>query len=212
MSNITTPKLDSFRDLLSQAESRHADLSTLGAATRQRDAIKARMSECLDEAEARELIGDLAQAEEIVTIKKIRQPRLQSELSDLLTEAEKACNAAGSEASTLLGQTSQEAASSFQELLRDIQCGVELSRRPQLNDHATCSLRPVAMAERQRTNLSAARRAVALTTEPPATRLEGLRSSLSYLDRAYAAQVEIAADATRLTAACVAFRKAYTKR
>ncbi len=212
MSNQPTPKLDSFRTLVQQAQAIHAELSTLDAATRDRDAIKARMGDCRDDDEARKLLGELAKAEEVVTIKSIRAPRLQADLLALLTEAEKACNAAHSEASRALAGLPRDAAEHFHRLLREVQSETERDRRRQATEQVILGVSPLAMSDRQRTNLSAARRSVELTSELPVKRLEGLQSALTHLDRAHAAQADITDEATRLVAACDAFLKVFTKR
>ena len=54
------------------------------------DAIKARMGDCRDESEARKFLAELTRAEEAVTIKRIREPRLLADLTALRTTAEDA--------------------------------------------------------------------------------------------------------------------------
>ena len=212
MSDHSTPKLDAFRSLVQQAQALHAELSTHDVAIRDRDAIKVRMGDCSDEGEARKLLGELTKAEEVVTIKGIRAPRLKADLSTLLTEAEKVCNAAHSEVSQALAGLPREAAEHFHQLLREVQCETERDKRRQVTEQAILGVGPLAMAERQQTNLSAARRSVELTSEPPEKRLEGLQSALTHLDRAHAAQADITAEAKRLAAACDAFLKVFSKR
>ena len=52
MDDHITPKLDAFRSLVHKAGALHAELATLDAAIRELDAIKARIADCRDEAEA----------------------------------------------------------------------------------------------------------------------------------------------------------------
>jgi hypothetical protein len=87
MSNQSTPKTATFRSLVQKTGTLHAEISTLDAAIRDRDAIKARMADCGDEAEARKHLADLMRAEETVIIKQVRKPHLQADLVDLLTQA-----------------------------------------------------------------------------------------------------------------------------
>lgn len=169
------------------------------------------MGDCHDEAEACKLLKELTRAEEVVTIKRIREPRLQADLAELLTDTEKACNAAHSEATRGLGETPQEAVSSFWEVMHDARYPDELAKRRQATEGLLLAIKLRTMADRQQTNLSSARRAVAMTSEPLATRQEGLKSALALLDRAHTAHAEIADETKRLTAACAAFRKVYTK-
>lgn len=211
MSNHNTPRLDSFRALVQQANSLHADLITIDAAIRVRDGIKQRMSDCDDETEARELLGELAIAEESVTVKHVRQPRLQAQLAELLTTGEKACNAALSEASRIIQSTPQEAVTSFREVLQDALYRGELANRRSAAENLLRAVGPFIMADHLNSNLSSARRSIAPATEPLGERLEGLRSALTNLEKAHAEQANIAAEAARLTAACTAFRKAYSK-
>ncbi len=212
MKDQSTPKLDAFRSLLGQAESLHAELSTLDTATRDRDAIKTRMGDCRDEDEARTLLGELARAEEVVTIKSIRAPRLRADLVALLTEAEKACNAARHEVARTLAGLPREAAEIFRQLIREVQSDAERDRRRQATEQVALGVSPLAMAETQQGNLSSASRSVGLSSETPERRLEGLQGALRHLDRANAAQDEILAEAKRLVAACEAFLKVFTKR
>jgi hypothetical protein len=85
MSNHTTPKIAAFRSIVQQAGTLHAELSTLDTAIRDLDAIKARMGDCRDEAEARKSLGELTRAEEAVAVKRIREPRLRADISGLLS-------------------------------------------------------------------------------------------------------------------------------
>ena len=211
MSNHNTPKLDAFRSIVQQAENLHADLITIDAAIRLRDAIKQRMSDSDDETEARELLCELAIAEESVTVKQIRQPRLQAELADLLTTTEKACNAALSEASRIILNTPQEAVTDFREILQDALYAGELGNRRSAADTILRAVGPFIMADRLNSSLSSARRSIAPSTERIEKRLKGVRSALANLEKVHAEQANIAAESARLTAACTAFRKAFAK-
>lgn len=211
MNDQSTPKLDVFRSLLAQAESLNEELSSLDAATRDRDAIKTRMGDCRDEDEARALLGELAKAEEIVTIKRIRAPRLQADLLTLLTEAEKACNAARHEVSRTLTGLPRDAADSFRQLIREVQGESERDRRSQASDQVALGVSPLAKAESQQGKLSSANRSVGLNSEAPEKRLEGLQTALRHLDQAAATQDEILSEAKRLVSACEAFLKVFTR-
>jgi hypothetical protein len=212
MNDQSPPKLDVFRSLLAQAESLNEELSSLDAATRDRDAIKTRMGDCRDEDEARALLGELAKAGEVVTIKSIRAPRLRTDLLAIITEAEKACNDARHEVARTLTDFPRDAADSFRQLIREVQGEGERDRRSQATDQVALGVSPLAMAAAQQSNLSSASRSVGLNSETPERRLEGLQGALRHLDRANAAQDEILAEAKRLVAACEAFLKVFTKR
>lgn len=211
MSELATPKLDVFRELLQQVEALDTELSSLDTATRDRDAIKARMSECQDEDEARKLLKNLARAEEDVTVKGIRRPRLQTDLAELLTTAEKASNAALNEASGILGRLRQESVAAFEHVLQDAQHETERPRVRQANDDAAQALTVPTLVERQQRTLQTAHCSIGMKTVPLSDRVRALQSSLVTLDRAQTAQIDIAAEAARLTAACAAFRKSYAK-
>ena len=211
MSKTPTPKLDVFRSLLAQAESLNEELLSHDDATRDRDAIKTRMGDCRDEDEARALLGELAKAEEVVTIKRIRAPRLQADLLTLLAEAEKACNAARHEVSRTLTDLPREAADSFRQLIREVQGEGERGRRSQATDQVALGVSPLAKAESQQGKLSSANRSVGLNSEAPEKRLEGLQTALRHLDQAAATQDEILSEAKRLVSACEAFLKVFTQ-
>jgi ElaB/YqjD/DUF883 family membrane-anchored ribosome-binding protein len=206
-----SPKLDAFRALVQQVESLFAELSSLDTATRHRDAIKERISNCGDEAKARKLLGELTEAEQDVTVKQIRQPRLQADLAELLTTTERACNAAHSEATRGLGEIRHEAAAAFAELLNLAQCESDRHRVQRPNEDTIQALKAPTLAERQQRTLQPVHCSVGMTSVPAADRVGALRSALKVLDRGQTAKLDIAAEAARLTAACTAFRKAYTK-
>lgn len=211
MSELATPKLDAFRELLQQVESLDAELSSLEAATRDRDAIKARMSECQDESEARKLLKDLMQAEEDVTVKGIRRPRLQADLAELVTTSEKASNAALNEASRFFGQMRREAVAGFEDVLHHAQAESERPRVRQANTDTSQALTVPTLVERQQRTLQTAHCSIGMTTVPLSDRIMALKSSLATIDRAQTARIDIAGKAARLTAACAAFQKAYAK-
>jgi hypothetical protein len=211
MSDHSTPKLDAFRSLVQQVEALFAELSSLDTATRHRDAIKERISNCGDEAEARKLLGELTEAEENVTVKQIRQPRLQSDLAELLTTAERACNAAHNEATRGLVEIRQEAATAFGELLDLAQCETERRRVLRPNEDTIQALKAPTLAERLQRTLQPVHCSVGMTSVPVADRVTALRSALSVLDRGHTTKLDVAAEAARLSTACGAFQKAYTK-
>ena len=59
MTHQPTPQIDSFRSIVQKAVTLHSEISTLDAAIRERDEIKARMGDCRDEAEARKHLATL---------------------------------------------------------------------------------------------------------------------------------------------------------
>ena len=211
MSNFLTPKLDAFRELLQQVEAIDTELSSLDTATHERDAIKARMCECQDESEARKLLKDLTQAEEDVTVKGIRRPRLQADLASLVTTCEKASNAALNETSAFFGEMRHEAVSDFEEVLQNAQLETERPRVRQANGDTSQALTVPTLVERQQRTLRTAHCSIGMTTVPLSDRIKALKSSLATLDRSQTARVEIAAEATRFSAACAAFLKTLTK-
>ena len=211
MNDQSTPKLDVFRSLLAQAESLNEELLSHDDATRDRDAIKTRMGDCRDEDEARALLGELAKAEEVVTIKSIRAPRLRTDLLAIITEAEKACNDARNEVVRTLTDLPREAADIFRQLIREVQGEGERDRRSQATEQVALGVSPLAKAAAQQGNLSSASRSIGSNSEAPDKRLEGLQTALRHLDRANTAQEEILSEAKRLVSACEAFLKVFTQ-
>jgi hypothetical protein len=161
-----------FRELLQQVEALDTELSSLDTATRDRDAIRARMSECQDEDEARKLLKNLARAEEDVTVKGIRQPRLQADLAKLLTTAEKASNAALNEASGILGRLRLEAVAAFEDVLHHAQHESERPQVRQANADAAQALTIPTLVERQQRTLQTAHCSIGMKTVPLSDRIK----------------------------------------
>lgn len=212
MKDQSTPKLDAFRSLVHQVESLHAELSTLETATSDRDAIKARIGACDDEAEARKLLGDLTRAEEAVTLKSIREPRLRDDLLAALKEAKHVFHAAQGEVGRLLTNLPDQAVSFFRQLLTSIQPGCKEVEVMKLNEKTIETIAPMDLLQRQKDKLYSAWREVEIVADNAPARVKGMRNALTLLDKVVAAQVEIATESKRLSAACTAFRKAYAKR
>lgn len=136
MTRQLTPKTAAFRSLVQKACTLNAEIATLDAAIRALDAIKARMGDCRDEADARKLLSELTRAEETVTIKRIREPRLKAGLTELLTTAEDAFHPAHAEAGAIAAQTPKQAVSSFRDLLMVVQLDNEHAKTEKANEGA----------------------------------------------------------------------------
>ena len=212
MSNQSTPKIAAFRSLVQKAGTLHAEITTLDAAIRERDTIRARMCDCRDEAEARKHLGDLMRAEETVTIKQVREPRLQAELADLLTQTEEAFHAANTEITRIIEETPKQAVEAFRDLLHASQLDPENRKVEQAVPVVVNAIRPRALASLQEDRLHEAWRSVPSTTDPLAKRVEGFKSTLASFDKVLAAQVQIADEDKRMAAACEAFRKVLSNR
>lgn len=213
VTNHTTPRHESFRALVQQAEALHGELATLDDATRIRDDIKARISECQDEDEARKLLADYRQAEEDVTVKGIRKPRLQADLLAKLTEAEKASCAAHSDQARLLAEIGRGAASSFDGILQVIQDGDARARIQRANEDTVQALRVPWLVERTLGTIQSARCSIGMEDyRTPDQRLETLRTALRILDKGLSRCAELTNEAEHFGSACSAFLKAYSKR
>ena len=212
MTHQPTPQIDAFRSIVQKVGTLHADLSTLDAAIRERDAIRARMGDCRNEVEARKLLGDLTRAEETVIVKQAREPRLQAELAAHLEETEDAFHAANTAITRLIEDTPKQAMEAFRDLLTASQLAHDSRYIEQANAVVTKAIRPRALAGQQEDRLHEAWRAVASSTDSIAKRVEGFKSALVSFDKVLAAQVQIADEDKRMAAACEAFRKGLTNR
>ena len=211
MKHQSTPKTDTFRSLVNQAGALQTEISTLDAAIRERDAIRARMAECGDETGARKHLGDLTRAEETVTVKQVRLPRQQAELADILTRTEEAFHATHTEVEAIIMAAPKEAVAAFRDLLHAAQLDPEERKVEQANPVVVDAIRPHALAKLQEDTLHEAWRAVALADAPLQKRVEGFKTALAWFEKALVSNVEIAAEDKRMVAACEAFRKALTK-
>ena len=212
MSNQSTPKIDSFRSIVLKAATLHAELSTLDTAIRDLDAIKTRMGDCRDEAEARKLLADLTRAEEAVTIKRIREPRLKADIDQAFTGAVEICIDAFTEADKLLTAATAESVAAFAELLRSTQPEPDAPKTEGATGLAVKAVRPNVMAMQQREALDGIWPGSSLDSDSPDLRFRGAKDALAVLDKTLANLPQIAAEAKRLTAACEAFRKVLTNR
>ncbi len=74
------------------------------------------------------------------------------------------------------------------------------------------AIRPRALASQQEDRLHEAWRAVASSTDSLVKRVEGFKNALARFDKVLVAQVQIAEEDKRMTAACEAFRNVLTNR
>jgi len=211
MSNQSTPQSDSFRALVSKAETLHAELSTLGEATQQLEGIKTRIGECHDEDEARQLLSEMREAEELVVIKQIRGKRLTVELDSVIAEAETVRQAAQSEAGAILRQAPQEAINATKDLFEACRHVSRKLRDPRSFDDVIHTFVPMVLVEKLDGYLHAAIRLYYQDTEPHGRKLEVLKQAVSYLQRIHDDRAELATESARLVAACASFHKTYSK-
>ena len=212
MTHQPTPQIDSFRSIVQKAVTLHSEISTLDAAIRERDEIKARMGDCRDEAEARKHLATLMRAEETVIVKQAREPRQQAELANLLTQTEEAFQAANTDLTRIIGDTPKQAMAAFSDLLRASQLDPEIRKVELANPVVVNAIRPRALASQQEDRLHEAWRAVASSTDSLVKRVEGFKNALAWFDKVLVAQVQIAEEDKRMVAACEAFRKVLTNR
>jgi hypothetical protein len=211
MNTITTPQFDSFRALVSHAETLHAELSTLNEATKQLEDIKTRIGNCRDEDEARQLFSVMRNAEELVVIKQIRGKRLATDLESVTADAETARQAAQSEAGAVLRLAPQEVVSAVKDLIETCRHESRKPRDPRSLDDVIQTFVPMALTERLDGHLHSAIRLYYQDTEPLVRKLGVLKEAVTSLQRLHDGRDELAAESARLVAACAAFRKAYAK-
>lgn len=211
MTQQSTPKTAAFRSLVQKLGTLHAEISTLDTAISERDAIRARIGDCQDEAEARKHLGDLNRAEETVTIKQARLPRQQSELAALLNEALEAYGEAHTEWSRIIEATPKQAAEAFRDLLHAAQLDPVQQKVEKANPVVVDAIRPLALAGQQDDLLSEAWRAANITTDVPSKRVAGMQAAIQWLDKIQVAHAEVIAEDKRMVAACEAFRKVLAK-
>jgi hypothetical protein len=211
MSNQPTPKTAAFRSLVQKAVTLHSDISTLYVAIRERDAIKARMGDCRDEAEARKHLADLMRAEETVIVKQLRDPHLQTELVDLLTQTDEAFHTAQTEIKRITEDAPKEAVAAFHDLLIASQLDPEVRKVEQANPVVVHAIRPRALASKLEDRLHEAWRAVSFSDQALGGRVEAYQTALSWLDKALSAHAEVVEEDKRMVSACEAFRKVLAK-
>jgi len=211
MFNQSTPKTVAFRSLVQKLGTLHTEISTLDTAIRERDAIRARIGDCQDEAEARKHLGDLTRVEETVIIKQARLPRQQAELAALIDEALEGFNAANEEWRKIIEATPTQSAQAFRDLLHAAQLDPEVRKVELANPVVVDAIRPLALASKQDDLRNEAWRAANLTSDAPSQRVAGLQSALKWLEKVQVAHEEVVAEDKRMTAACEAFRKVLAK-
>jgi len=211
MFNQLTPKTAAFRSLVRKLDTLHSEISTLDAAIRERDAIRTRIGDCQDEAEARKHLGDLTRAEETVMIKQARLPRKHSELANLLEETFEAYGEAHTEWRKIIEATPKQSAQAFRDLLHAAQLDQEVQKVEKANPVVIDAVRPLALASKQDDLLYEAWRAANITSDVAGKRIEGLQSALKWLDKVLAAHAEVVTEDKRMVAACEAFRKVLAK-
>lgn len=210
--NHTTPKIDSFRTIVGQAVTLYAEISTISTAISNLETIKARIGDCRSEADARRFVSDLTRAEEAVTIKRIREPRMLTDLAALLASANDAKYPAFREAENLLTYATAAALAGIADLLKAVQFDPQPFKPNKVNDMLVEDVRPNVLARRQADALRQAMRNATGPSDPLTDQVVGVKTLLAALDKTLAALPEIAAEAKRLAVACDAFIKALTKR
>ena len=211
MSNQSTPKTVALRSLVQKLGTLHTEISTLDTALRERDAIRARIGDCQDEAEARKHLGDLTRAEETVIIKQARLPRQQAELAALIDETLEGFNAANEEWRKIIEATPTQSAQAFRDLLHAAQLDPEVRKVELANPVVVDAICPLALADKQDDLLQQAWRAANITSDAPAQRVAGLLEAVRWLDKVQTAHAEVVAEDKRMVAACEAFRKVLAK-
>ncbi len=209
MSTPASPKFESFRALVSHAETLQAELSTLSEATANLEEVKARMGDCLDEDEARQLLAEMRQAEEVVVIKQIRGKRLTADLESTIADAEIARRAAQTEAAGILRHAPHKVVAAIQEMIESCQHEKGEIRDPRALGDVIQSLVPMVVARQLDEHLHSSTRLYYQDTDPLPKKVELLKQAAARLQRLHDRRDELAAESARLAAACAAFRKAY---
>lgn len=169
------------------------------------------MADCRDEDEARQLLAEMREAEEVVLIKEIRGKRLTADLEAVIADAEIARRGAQSEAGSVLRQPPQDIAAEFQSLVETCQHENGRVRDPRSLGDVTGSLVPMVIADRLDSHRRDATVLHYQETDPLSRKVQVLKEAVARLQRLHDGRDELAAEASRLTAACAAFRKAYAK-
>jgi phosphoglycolate phosphatase-like HAD superfamily hydrolase len=211
MDDHTTTKLDAFRSIVQKSGALHAELATLDVAIRDLDGIKARISECRDEAEASQLIAAMRRAEETVTVKRLRESRLRDELAAIVKEGEFAHFEVISAIDAMLNDLTEAVIQPFRELLLSLQPEEENPKRDDANKVVLKALAPAVHVEDLLKMLRDAYRSVGVVTGDPYGPAKGLRAALEITDALLARIPEVHNERKRMTAACEAFRKVLAK-
>jgi hypothetical protein len=211
MSTNLAPQFESFRALVSHAETLRAELSTLTEASNQLEEIKTRIGACLDEDTARQLLSEMREAEEVVVIKQIRSRRLTADLESAIADAEAARQTAQSEAGSVLRLAPLEVVSAVKDLVESCRHESRKPRDPRSLDDVIQTFVPMALTERLDGHLHSAIRLYYQDNDSLSLKLDVLKEAVAHLQRVHDGRPELAAESTRLSAACAAFRKAYAK-
>jgi hypothetical protein len=211
MYNQSTPKIDSFRAIVSKAATLHAELTTLDTAISTRDAIKTRMGDSRDEAEARKFLGELTSAEESVTVKQVREPRLKADLADTVAQAERTFHDAFTEVENMLSALAESSVLDFRDLLQSIQPEEENRKRDEANKVTLAAVVPAVLTQRLRDDLDNSWRAMSGVTKDPFQGVNGVKTALAIMDEIIASQPQVHAVTRRMAASCDAFRKVFAK-
>lgn len=211
MDDHTKAKLDAFRSLARKTETLHAELASLDAAVSDLDAIKERIDSCRDEAEARQLLAEFREAEDTVTIKRIRQTRLREELAATTREAEFAYFDAITVLTQLTTEVKKAALEPLDKLLRSLQPEELNRKRDEANKVALSAVSPSVHAEEMGRRLGDVWKEIGIKTNDPYGPAKNIRHALETVDHVLARIPELQKEAKRNTAACEAFRKAYAK-
>lgn len=211
MDDHTTTKLDAFRSLVQKAGALHAELATLDAAICELDSIKAQITDCSDDAKALQLIAALRRAEEIVTVKRLRESRLRGELDAIVKEAEFAHFEIMSAIDPMLHDLSTAATQPFRDLLESLQPEEENSKRDAANQVVLKALAPAVLVEELLKMLRDAFHSVGVVSGDPYGPAKGIRRALDITDALLARLPEVHEERKRHAAACAAFRKVFAK-
>ena len=211
MNHQPTPQLNAFRSIVQQAGTLHAELSTLDTAIRDLDSIKTRMGDSRDESEVRKLLSELTRAEETVTVKRFREPRLRADLADTVTQAEHAFQTAFTEVESILTALAESSVQAFRDLLQFIQPDQDNPKTLKANEVTQAAVGPAALTQRLRNDLDNAWRAVGVVSGDPYQGVKGVNSALAIMDEVLATVPQVHAATQRMSAACEAFRKVFTK-
>ena len=211
MFNQSTPKTAAFRSLVEKAGTLQTELVSLDTAVRDLDAIKARMGDCRDEAEARTFVGELTRAEQTVTVKRIREPRLRAEMAEVVKEAEIALHNALTELGDILTERGEFAMRAIRDLLQSIQPEEENRKRDDANEVTLAAVGPAVLVARLQQDVGGAWRGIGVVTSDPYGPVNAIKSSLVIVEQIIGTLPQIQAEGQRYASACEVFRKVLAK-
>ena len=160
---------------------------------------------------SRQLIAALRRAEEIVTVKRLRESRLRGELDAIVKEAEFAHFEIMSAIDPMLNDLSTAATQPFRDLLESLQPEEENSKRDAANLVVLKALAPAVLVEELLKMLRDAFYSVGVVSGDPYGPAKGIRRALDITDALLARLPEVHEERKRNVAACAAFRKAFAK-